>query len=204
MKIRGFRLEPEEIETVLKTHPAVGQAIVLATETIPGEKRLIAYVVSAPESGPTAMELDAFLRKKLPAYMVPATFVFLGSLPLTPNGKIDRRGLPAPSPEDRNKLPAVTPPRNEIERELVQIWEEELAVRPISVRDNFFDLGGHSLLSRARVRPYGARVGCKVAACGVVSDSHDRGARGNHPQRRTLGSRRERPLLCRPRPFNGP
>jgi thioesterase domain-containing protein/acyl carrier protein len=79
--------------------------------------------------------------------MVPNLFVFVESFPLTPNGKIDRRALPTPSGESREKLPAIIPPKNDVERHLVQIWEDELAVRPISVRDNFFDLGGHSLLA---------------------------------------------------------
>jgi amino acid adenylation domain-containing protein len=146
VKLRGFRVEPEEIEAVLREHPAVGQTAVLAREMTPGDKRLIAYIVPASEFVPTAPELQAFLRKKLPDYMVPAVFVNMESFPLTPNGKIDRRALPAPS-DGRECVAEVIAPTNDVERQLVQIWEEELGVRPISIRDNFFDLGGHSLLA---------------------------------------------------------
>lgn len=147
VKVRGFRVELEEIEAVLREHPAVGQTVVLACETISGDKRVIAYVVPAGDFVLAAPELRAFLRKKLPDYMVPAMFLFMESFPLTPNGKIDRRTLSASSRDGRENPPAVIQPRNDVERQLVQIWEDELGVRPISVCDNFFDLGGHSLLA---------------------------------------------------------
>jgi amino acid adenylation domain-containing protein len=146
VKLRGFRVELEEIEAVLREHPAVGEAAVLACETTPVDKRLIAYIVPASEFVPTAPELQAFLRTKLPDYMVPALFVNMESFPLTPSGKTDRRALPAPS-DGREGVTELIAPTNDVERQLVQIWEEELGVRPISIRDNFFDLGGHSLLA---------------------------------------------------------
>ena len=146
VKLRGFRVELEEIETVLGEHPTVGQTVVLVREPIPGDKRVIAYIVPVSDLVPTAPELRTFLRKKLPDYMVPAMFIFLESFPLTVNGKIDRRALPAPC-HGRENVAEIIPPRVDVERQLVQIWEDELAVRPISIRDDFFDLGGHSLLA---------------------------------------------------------
>ena len=146
VKIRGHRIELGEIEAVLREHPAVRDVVVLAREDVPKDKRLVGYVVSA-DSAPTTGELRRFLQRKLPDYMLPAMFVFMESFPLTPNGKIDRPALPAPSGVGSENLPAINPPKNDLERQLVQIWENELAVRPISIRDNFFDLGGHSLLA---------------------------------------------------------
>ena len=145
VKIRGHRMELGEIEAVLREHPALRNAVVLVREDVPGDKRLVGYVVATNPS-PATGELRSFLQRKLPDYMVPAMFVFMESFPLTPNGKIDHRALPVPD-DSRHDLPKVVAPRNDLERLLVQIWEEELAVRPISIRDNFFDLGGHSLLA---------------------------------------------------------
>jgi amino acid adenylation domain-containing protein len=168
IKIRGFRIELGEIESVLSQHPAVREAIVLAPEEtenpksespnseIPNSKsaignsqwlgrRLVAYVVSAQQP-PTVTELNRFLRKKLPEYMVPASFVFLDALPLTPNGKVDRRNLPAPDqcrPEQESPFIA---PRTPVEEVLANIWAELLKVKRVGIHDNFFELGGHSLL----------------------------------------------------------
>jgi aspartate racemase len=143
VKIRGFRIELGEIEAVLGQHPAVREAVVLAREDVPGEKRLVAYVVADS----TADELRRFLKDKLPEYMVPAVVVPLEALPMAPSGKVDRRALPAPD-RSRPELEKVfVAPRDDLELELVHIWEEVLGVRPVGVRDNFFELGGHSLLA---------------------------------------------------------
>ncbi|MBW4560439.1 MAG: amino acid adenylation domain-containing protein [Mojavia pulchra JT2-VF2] len=146
VKIRGFRIELGEIETVLEQHPALKQILVMAREDVPGDKRLVAYVVAHSEQVPTINELRSFLREQLPDYMVPTTFVFLDQLPLNSNGKVDRRALPAPDTSSL-KATSIVPPRNEVERQLVEIWEKALGVQPIGVTDNFFDLGGHSLLA---------------------------------------------------------
>jgi len=147
VKIRGFRIEVGEIETVLAEHPAVRETVILAREDSPGDSRLVAYVLREPNCCPTADELNAFLRTKLPNYMVPSVFVFLDQLPLTPNGKVNRQALVKP---DLSRLGSSEPfalPRDHVERQLVNIWETILAVQPIGVKDSFFDLGGHSLLA---------------------------------------------------------
>jgi acyl carrier protein len=114
---------------------------------MPGDKRLVAYVVSDQESIPTPSELRSFLREKLPNYMVPSAFMFLDALPLTPNGKVDREALPAPDtvrPESRGPYVA---PRTPIEEALAGIWAEVLRLKQVGIHDNFFELGGHSLLA---------------------------------------------------------
>ena len=143
VKIRGFRIELGEIEAVLGQHPAVREAVVLAREDAPNEKRLVAYVVA--ES--TADELRRFLKDKLPDHMVPAIFVLLDTLPLLSNGKIDRRALPAPDRTRPELDKSFVAPRDDLELQLAHIWEEVLGVRSVGVRDNFFELGGHSLLA---------------------------------------------------------
>jgi hypothetical protein len=145
VKIRGFRVEIGEIDRALLSHPLVKDAAVIAWEREAGEKYLVGYVVGRRPGVLTASELRAFLQNQLPDYMIPSTFVFLASLPLT-NGKVDRRALPAPD-HGRPELAArYVAPRNELERRLVEIWEEILDVCPVGVDDDFFDLGGYSLL----------------------------------------------------------
>ncbi|WP_442935875.1 amino acid adenylation domain-containing protein [Nostoc sp.] len=144
VKIRGFRIEPGEIETVLNQHPEIQTTVVILREDTPGDKRLVAYVVPHEHCVPTISQLRQFLKAKLPAYIVPA-IVILDSLPLTPNGKVDRRALQAPSnTSDSDKFVA---PRNQLELQLAQIWSRILKVDKVGVQDNFFDLGGHSLLT---------------------------------------------------------
>ncbi len=147
VKIRGFRIELGEIEAALDQHPAVREAVVLAPEDVPGERRLVAYVVADQESRHTVNDLRNFLSEKLPEYMVPALFVLLDALPVMPNGKVNRRALPAPDRTRPELEKAFVAPRDDLELQLAQIWEEVLAVRPVGVRDNFFELGGHSLLA---------------------------------------------------------
>lgn len=145
VKIRGFRIELGEIETVLRRHPAVRETVVLARESGSGDKQLVAYVVAQRDSQPGAGELRAFLKEKLPAYMLPVVFVPLDALPLTPSGKIDRGALPEPGHSRSESLHEFVAPRSALEVQLVSLWEEVLGVRPIGVTDNFFELGGHSL-----------------------------------------------------------
>jgi len=149
VKIRGFRIEPGEIEARLTEHPAVREAVVLAREDVPGDKRLVAYLTTAPEDTAVSGELAATLRSHLsaclPDYMVPAAFVPLDALPLTPNGKLDRKALPAPGDAAYARW-AYEPPQGEIEQTLAALWEELLGLQQVSRHDNFFALGGNSLL----------------------------------------------------------
>jgi acyl carrier protein len=144
VKIRGYRIELGEIEALLRQYSGVQDVVVIVREDIPGDKSLAAYVVTSTDI--TSNGLRNYLKEKLPDYMIPAAFVLLESLPLTPNGKVDRRALPVPeysrSERDENFVAPTLP----IHQQLRQIWEELLDARPIGIQDNFFDLGGHSLL----------------------------------------------------------
>jgi amino acid adenylation domain-containing protein len=144
VKLRGFRIELGEIESVLRQIAGVQRAAVLLREDRPGDKRLVAYVVCRPADC-TAENLRLSLREKLPDYMVPSAFVFLETFPLLPSGKIDRRALPRPTADRSESDDSFVACRTFTERQLADIWEEILAVKPIGIRDNFFDLGGDSL-----------------------------------------------------------
>jgi amino acid adenylation domain-containing protein len=162
VKIRGFRIELGEIEATLRQHPAVRETVVLARENVPGEKQLVAYVVAQGESPPTASELRVFLKEKLPIYMMPAVFVQVDALPLMPNGKIDRGALPEPGQTGSEPGRAFVAPRNALELQLTNLWEEVLGVRPIGVTNNFFELGGHSLAAVRLFALIEKRLGKKV------------------------------------------
>jgi amino acid adenylation domain-containing protein len=146
VKIRGFRIELEEIESNLRQHPAVKESVVIAQEEMLGEKRLIAYLVAESDSMPTTQELRSFLKSKLPDFMVPTVFVLLDELPLTANGKIDRRALPAPEQGLARLEGEYEEPRNDTETALVEVWKQVLRVEQIGIRDDFFEVGGYSLL----------------------------------------------------------
>lgn len=149
VKIRGFRIELGEIEAALQEHAAVRESIVIAHEDTPGERHLVAYVVT--EAGTTSpqfiTELRNWLRARLPAFMTPADFVILDELPLNANGKVDRKALPAPAATVPVVEESFISPRTPEEEQVAEIWAEVLDVRPISADANFFDLGGHSLLA---------------------------------------------------------
>jgi amino acid adenylation domain-containing protein len=147
VKLRGFRIELGEIEAVLSQHPAVSHAVVMAREDTPGEKRLVAYVELQKEQNTTVAELKNHVAAQVPAYMVPSAFLLLETLPLTPNGKINRQALPAPELGSSPSSESYVAPRQPVEQQLVQIWEELLTARPIGIRDDFFELGGDSLLA---------------------------------------------------------
>jgi amino acid adenylation domain-containing protein len=150
VKLRGFRIELGEIESLLSTHPLVHEAVVIAREDVPGDKRLVAYLVlrqseDAEAEAPASL-LAAFLRERLPAHMVPSAFVILDALPLTPNGKLDLRALPRPSGDRNQTTAAYLAPRSEAEQRIAAVWREALKLERVGIHDNFFDLGGHSLL----------------------------------------------------------
>ncbi len=146
IKIRGYRIEPDEIMSVLIEHPAVQTSLVVAREDTAGDKRLVAYVVLSPGAVVTASSLRETLKERLPDYMIPATFVQLGSMPLTSNGKVDRRALPAPDATNTLHDEVVAQPHTPTEERLVAIVAPLLGLQHISIDDNFFMLGGHSLL----------------------------------------------------------
>jgi amino acid adenylation domain-containing protein len=149
VKIRGFRLELGEIEAALIQHPGLREVVVIDREDRPGDKRLVAYQVTAQSiNSPTEQELRTFLRLKLPDYMIPSAFVTVDNLPLTLNGKVDRRALPIPEYQRQdsiNEQPIA--PRDDIEVQLTAIWQRLLGVKNISIQDNFFEIGGHSLIA---------------------------------------------------------
>ena len=152
VKIRGFRIEVGEVETALEQHPSLQQSIVVPYTGEGEAKRaaqLVAYstLLRSTKERPTAAELRDFLATRLPEYMIPATFVTLPELPLLPNGKINRRGLPAPDLSNGLDGRRYVPPTDELEQQLVALWETILKREPIGLEDNFFELGGHSLLS---------------------------------------------------------
>jgi amino acid adenylation domain-containing protein len=162
VKIRGLRVELGEIEEALRQHPAVHEAVVMAREDTPEDKRLVAYVVLAEKLVGTTAELRDFLKVKLPDYMVPAAWVVLPVLPLTPNGKLDRKGLPAPV-ADAYSHRGYEAPQGETETLLAGLWEEVLKLERVGRHDNFFELGGHSLLATQLISRIRAVLGVDVA-----------------------------------------
>ena len=146
VKLRGFRIELGEVETALAALPGIHEAVVVAPELRPGDVRLVAYLTVDPASAPDMSALPGSLREQLPEYMVPAHFEVLDGFPLTANGKVDRAALPAPAAARRDSVAVFAPPEDETEEVLAAIWRDVLGVDRVGRHDNFFDLGGHSLL----------------------------------------------------------
>jgi amino acid adenylation domain-containing protein/non-ribosomal peptide synthase protein (TIGR01720 family) len=148
VKIRGFRIELGEIEAALAEHPATREVVVVAREDRPGDKRLVAYLACVEGPAPTVGDLRSFLKDTLPDYMIPAAFIVLDELPLTSSGKIDRKALPAPDQADRlDTGEAFVAPRSDVEEALCRIWAGVLRLEQVGVHDNFFAIGGDSILS---------------------------------------------------------
>ena len=147
LKVRGFRIESGEVETALVGHPVISEAVVLAREDAPGDRRLVAYVVAGDGATPSASELRRYLSDRLPAYMVPTAFVALDAFPQTPNGKVDRAALPAPPHTRPHLANEWVAPRTATEEALASIWSGVLGIGGVGVEDDFFELGGHSLLA---------------------------------------------------------
>ncbi|HWK88466.1 MAG TPA: amino acid adenylation domain-containing protein, partial [Longimicrobium sp.] len=161
VKVRGFRIEPGEVETALHEHPAVRECAVIAREDVPGERRLVAYVAGPDAEALRAAELRGFLKERLPDYLVPSAFVVMDAIPVTPNGKLDRRALPAPEAPRPSAEAASAAPRTPVERVLAEAWAEVLRLERVGIHDNFFALGGDSILSIqviARAGQRGVRV----------------------------------------------
>lgn len=159
VKIRGYRIELGEIEAALAAAPDVQSCAVLAREDEPGNKQLVGYVVARKSEAPDKAELQVFLEKSLPEYMIPAQFVFLDSLPLTPNGKIDRKALPPPT---KATTGAGGPPHTETEKTVAAIWTELLPVDGVGIYDDFFDLGGQSMTAVGLVARLRAAFGVNI------------------------------------------
>lgn len=157
VKLRGYRIEPGEIEALLERQASVEAAVVVVREETQGDQRLVAYVVAQADAVVSEKRLRDALAAFLPAYMVPSSIVPLHALPLTPGGKIDRKALPAPEGGSLG-MPYVAPQTN-LERQLAAIWREVLGVRQIGINDNFFSLGGHSLLAMQVISAYEKQTG---------------------------------------------
>ncbi|MFN2385463.1 MAG: amino acid adenylation domain-containing protein [Thermoanaerobaculia bacterium] len=147
VKIRGQRVEPGEVEAVLSRHPGVTDALVLARAEVSGDSRLVAYVVTQGDPPPGEAEFRRGLKALLPEAMIPSAFVRLDAMPRLPNGKVDRRALPAPSTQRAALQSEFLRARDDLEERLIAIWEKVLGIAPVGVRDDFFDLGGHSFLA---------------------------------------------------------
>ena len=189
IKIRGYRIEPHEVVGVLHRHPDIHASVVVAREDTPGERRLVAYVVPKAEFDLTCSGLRDFLRHFLPEYMIPAGFVRIDALPLTPHGKIDRAALPEPTPANMLQDDGSTEPRTGTEQRVAEIVGELLKLESVGREDNFFLLGGHSLLGAqliARLRDaFGVEISLRGLFDGptvaVLSAELDR-LRGNREQ----------------------
>ncbi len=147
---------------MLGQHPAVKQAVVIAREDTPGDKRLVAYFTLENETPPSSRELRNFLREKLPPYMIPAAYVTLETFPLTPNGKINRRALPTPAQSRGEVQKNIQLPTTPTEQIIAAAWQKALNVSQVGVYDNFFDLGGHSLLAMQVVADIQEKVGVRI------------------------------------------
>jgi hypothetical protein len=147
VKIKGYRIELDEVENILSEHGSVRECVVMAREDATGEKRLVAYVVCGEPAALDLEELRKFMKLKVPDYMVPSLFVKLESLPLTTNGKVDRKALPAPERKANGcQQQNCTSKYTSAEQKLMKIWADVLKLEHVGLHDNFFDLGGDSIL----------------------------------------------------------
>ncbi|HVJ88924.1 MAG TPA: amino acid adenylation domain-containing protein [Labilithrix sp.] len=168
VKIRGYRIELGEIEAALATHTAVREGVVVARADEGGDKRLVAYVIGAGEGEPTASELREHLARTLPAHMLPAAFVVCAEFPRTPNGKVDRNRLPAPFGGATDTARPYVAPSTSDEHALAEAWKEVLRLERVSVHDDFFELGGDSILS-IQIVTRAAKRGVRVSAHDVFT-----------------------------------
>ncbi|MCG8419701.1 MAG: amino acid adenylation domain-containing protein [Proteobacteria bacterium] len=168
VKVRGFRIELGEIESVLAQEQAISQSVVTVWDDGTGDKRLVAYTVYKDGESLTSSELRKFLRKQLPDYMVPHLFVELDAMPLTDNGKVNRRALPDPLKQDLASEEEYQPPRTDMEKQVAEIWRELLKIERVGLRDNFYDLGGHSLLSTQMTYRLEKKTGYRLGPRSVV------------------------------------
>ena len=147
VKIRGFRIELGEIESALAQYPTTTNSVVIVREDTPGDKKLVAYIVKKENQETDIPELRTYLKTKIPDYMVPSAFVFIDKFPLTPNGKIDRKVLPSPQESAPQEAKAYLEPQTDLQKRLADIWCEVLKSKRIGIDENFFEIGGHSMLA---------------------------------------------------------
>jgi long-subunit acyl-CoA synthetase (AMP-forming) len=159
VKIRGFRIELGEIESVLGQHADIREAAVQVDTGVDGERRLVAYLVPQNDHTPEQRQLHAFIKERLPEYMIPAAFVSMERMPLTSNGKIDRQALPRADFSRLESVQEFTEPRTPLEREVAESWKEVLGLERIGITDNFFEIGGHSLLATRVIILLRAKLG---------------------------------------------
>ncbi|MGW1598540.1 non-ribosomal peptide synthetase [Streptomyces sp. NPDC002343] len=214
VKVRGFRVEPGEIEAALCAHERVDRAVAVVREDTPGDRRLVAYAAPVrPGPLPSTAELRAHLGRILPAYMVPSAFVALDTLPLTANGKLDRAALPAPRPGDTATAATHEPPRPGTEALVAEVWEQVLGVERAGRHDDFFDLGGHSLHAATAAARIRARTGTELPLAAVftaptvaelAADIDARGRTAAEPAIRSLDRARYRTRGRQEAPGGGP
>src|SRR5581483_4612365 len=161
VKLRGFRIELGEIESVIAECPGVRQAVAVVREDVPGDKRLVAYVVGSSAADVQLDTIRAHAKDKLPDYMVPSNFVVLTDLPMTTSGKVDRKALPAPQAEHKDGA-LIVEPRTDLESKLLAIFQKTLGMSTVGVTDNFFELGGHSLLAARLVAEVSSVTGWEI------------------------------------------
>jgi len=170
VKMRGFRIELGEVAAALEEHPHVRDAVVIM-EDRSGDQRMVAYPVATQDPAPSTSELRSFLQEKLPKYMIPNAFILLDALPLTPNGKVDRKALPAVDSARLEQESSFAEPRTATEALIAEIWGKVLDVDRVGVHDNFFDLGGHSLLSMRVIGELEKKLGVRLAAVELVGET---------------------------------
>jgi len=177
LKIRGYRIQAEEVELALLQIPAIRQAVVAAQNDAYGDDRLVAYMIPASKEIPTISQMRDALKKWLPDYMVPSKFIFLGSLPLNANGKVNRQELPSPEFDRRKLGTRLSAPTTPIESVLAKIWSEALVINSVGIHDNFFDLGGDSIIAArivsaiGRVFPWNLTLAEFYEACTVAQET---------------------------------
>ncbi|AKQ66004.1 Non-ribosomal peptide synthetase [Myxococcus hansupus] len=187
VKVRGFRVEPGEVAGVLRAHPGLRDAVVVAREDVPGDKQLVAYAVPSVAPGPETAALRAYLQERLPAHMVPSALVVLEALPITANGKVDLRALPVPEASARVSSPDYEAPASALEETLASVWAQILRVERVGRADDFFGLGGHSLLATQVVARLRAVLGVEVPLRALFESSSLQG----FAQRVALATRSE-------------
>jgi len=163
IKLRGFRIELGEIESVISSYPIINETIAIAREDSPGITQIVAYMISSNKESVDLGDLRAFIRTKLPEYMVPVTFVLLDEFPLSPSKKIDYKALPVPDVSNKTTKVEYVEPRNETEKIIAQIGMELLGIQKMGIHDNFFELGGHSLLATQYVSRIKSSLGKEIS-----------------------------------------